>query len=42
MVDANDRFGLLQAVEVAQLLEPFGITWFEEPVVGNDVGLLAG
>ena len=41
MIDANRGFSLLEAAEVARRVESFDIAWFEEPVVGNDVALLA-
>ena len=41
MIDANEGLDLLQATELARLVEPFEIAWFEEPVLGNDVHLLA-
>jgi L-alanine-DL-glutamate epimerase-like enolase superfamily enzyme len=41
MVDANYVFPLNRAVELCKLIEPYGITWFEEPVYQNDAALLA-
>ncbi len=41
MVDANHLFTLLEAKELAALIEPSRITWFEEPVVANDSRHLA-
>jgi L-alanine-DL-glutamate epimerase-like enolase superfamily enzyme len=41
MVDANCLFTLPRALELCARLEPLGITWFEEPVAGNDARLLA-
>ena len=41
MVDANHLFPYLQAKELARRIEPYHITWFEEPVLQNDVRLLA-
>ncbi len=41
MVDANKLFSKLQAVELARRIEPYNITWFEEPVYNNDVNDLA-
>ncbi|MBI4303055.1 MAG: mandelate racemase/muconate lactonizing enzyme family protein [Chloroflexi bacterium] len=32
MLDANDRFTLRQAKEMAKRVEPYNITWFEAPV----------
>jgi L-alanine-DL-glutamate epimerase-like enolase superfamily enzyme len=41
MIDANEGLDLLSAVELARRLEPLDVAWFEEPVHGNDAGLLA-
>src|SRR5579884_1985552 len=41
MIDANEAFDLLQATELARRVEPLDIAWFEEPLRGNDVRLLA-
>ncbi len=41
MVDANAGLDLLQAVELAHAIESLAVAWFEEPVHGNDAGLLA-
>jgi L-rhamnonate dehydratase len=35
MVDANQKFNLLQASELARHIEPYNISWFEEPVTHN-------
>ncbi|MFY0651630.1 MAG: mandelate racemase/muconate lactonizing enzyme family protein [Cyclobacteriaceae bacterium] len=32
MVDANHAYSLREAVELCHLIEPFNISWFEEPV----------
>lgn len=40
-VDAGCRLDLPGAVELARALEPFGIACFEEPILQNDVRLLA-
>lgn len=40
MVDANYLFSLPQAVELCKLIEPCNISFFEEPVYGNDFRLL--
>jgi D-galactarolactone cycloisomerase len=32
MVDANHAYSLVEAVELARLIEPYQISWFEEPV----------
>lgn len=41
MIDANYLFSFNRAVELCKLVEPCGITWFEEPVYQNDAALLA-
>jgi L-alanine-DL-glutamate epimerase-like enolase superfamily enzyme len=41
MVDANYRFDLTHARDLCRRLEPYHLTWFEEPVYGNDARLLA-
>ncbi len=41
MIDANYMFSLNRALELCKLIEPYRITWFEEPVYQNDAGLLA-
>lgn len=41
MVDANYLFSFPAALELAKKIEPYNITWFEEPLYGNDVRLLA-
>lgn len=41
MVDANYLFAFHRALELCHQIEPYGITWFEEPVYGNDPRLLA-
>lgn len=41
MVDANHLFTFLEAKELAALIEPYRITWFEEPVYANDARHLA-
>jgi L-alanine-DL-glutamate epimerase-like enolase superfamily enzyme len=41
MIDANYMFSLNRAVELCKLVEPYNITWFEEPVYQNDAALLA-
>ena len=35
MVDANQKFSLLQASQLARLIEPYSISWFEEPLTHN-------
>jgi L-alanine-DL-glutamate epimerase-like enolase superfamily enzyme len=41
MIDANYLFSFNRALELCKLLEPYHITWFEEPVYQNDANLLA-
>ena len=41
MIDANYLFSFNRALELCKLLEPYHITWFEEPVYQNDALLLA-
>jgi L-rhamnonate dehydratase len=41
MIDANYLFSFNRALELCKLVEPYGITWFEEPVYQNDAALLA-
>jgi len=41
MIDANYMFPSNYALELAKRVEPYGITWFEEPIYGNDARLLA-
>jgi len=41
MIDANYLFSFNRALELCRLVEPYGITWFEEPVYQNDAHLLA-
>lgn len=41
MIDANKGLTLTQAVRLAKLVEPYGITWFEDPVRQSDPRLLA-
>ncbi|HYA29181.1 MAG TPA: mandelate racemase/muconate lactonizing enzyme family protein, partial [Acidobacteriota bacterium] len=41
MIDANYLFSFNRALELCKLLEPYHITWFEEPVYQNDAALLA-
>ncbi len=40
-VDANCSLDLVHAVELARMIEPLGITFFEEPVTQNDVPSMA-
>ncbi len=41
MMDANYLFSFNRALELIKRVEPYNITWFEEPVYGNDARLLA-
>jgi L-rhamnonate dehydratase len=41
MIDANYLFSFNRALELCKLVEPYGITWFEEPVYQKDAALLA-
>jgi L-alanine-DL-glutamate epimerase-like enolase superfamily enzyme len=41
MIDANYLFSFNRALELCKLVEPYSITWFEEPVYQNDAALLA-
>ena len=41
MIDANYLFSFSRALELCKLVEPYRITWFEEPVYQNDALLLA-
>jgi L-rhamnonate dehydratase len=41
MIDANYLFSFNRALELCKLVEPYRITWFEEPVYQNDAALLA-
>jgi L-rhamnonate dehydratase len=41
MIDANYLFSFNRALELCKLVEPYRITWFEEPVYQNDASLLA-
>ena len=41
MIDANYLFSYNRALELCKMVEPLGITWFEEPVYQNDALLLA-
>jgi L-rhamnonate dehydratase len=41
MIDGNYLFSINRALELAKRVEPYNITWFEEPVYGNDARLLA-
>ena len=41
MVDANYLFSYPNALDLPKRIEPYMISWFEEPVYGNDARLLA-
>ena len=41
MIDGNYLFSIHRALELAKRIEQYNITWFEEPVYGNDARLLA-
>lgn len=41
MIDANYEFPFNNALELCNRVEQYNLTWFEEPVYGNDVKLLA-
>jgi len=41
MIDANYLFSFNRALELCKRVEPYRITWFEEPVYQNDAALLA-
>jgi L-alanine-DL-glutamate epimerase-like enolase superfamily enzyme len=37
MIDANQALSVIQARDLARTLEPFDITWFEEPISADDL-----
>lgn len=37
MIDANHGYDLLEAIEVGKRAQPFGIDWFEEPVLPEQI-----
>ncbi len=41
MIEGHGRFDVETAVEVARTLEPYRLTWFEEPVVSDRVDMLS-
>lgn len=41
MIDGNYLFSTNRALELTKRVEPYNITWFEEPLYGNDARLLA-
>ncbi len=41
MIDGNYLFSMNRALQLAKRVEPYNLTWFEEPIYGNDARLLA-
>ncbi len=41
MIDGNNRTTYTQASRLARLLEPYNLTWFEDPILQSDPRLLA-
>lgn len=41
MIDANYKYSFNRALELCNRIEQYDLTWFEEPVYGNDAELLA-
>ena len=41
MIDANKGLTLTQAIHLAKLIEPYNITWFEDPIHQGDSRLMA-
>lgn len=41
MIDANNHFSLNAALDLCRRVEEYGISWFEEPLYGNDALLMA-
>lgn len=41
MIDGNYLFSMNRALQLAKRVKPYNITWFEEPIFGNDVRLLS-
>jgi D-galactarolactone cycloisomerase len=37
MVDTNHAYGVAEAIRLGRALEPFGLRWYEEPVVPEDL-----
>jgi D-arabinonate dehydratase len=37
MVDANNAYTVFEAIQMAQILEPLGVYWFEEPLMPDDL-----
>lgn len=40
-IDGAGRFDLPHAIDLARRAQPYGIAWYEEPILQNDVGLMA-
>ena len=40
LIEAHDRFNTFAAIEIANWLKDYDITWFETPVYSSDVGAL--
>ncbi len=40
-IDGNYLFSMNRALQLAKRVEPYNITWFEEPIYGNDARLLS-
>lgn len=41
MIDGNYLFSMNRALQLAKRVEPYNLTWFEEPIFGNDARLLS-
>jgi len=41
MIDANYKYSFNKVLELCNRIEQYDLTWFEEPVYGNDVDLLS-
>jgi L-rhamnonate dehydratase len=41
MIDGNYLFSMNRALQLAKRVKPYNITWFEEPIFGNDARLLS-
>jgi D-arabinonate dehydratase len=41
MVDANNAWGLMAAIDIAKRMEEFDIYWLEEPILADEIGSLA-
>ena len=37
MVDANQTLDFFSARQLCSRIEPYNLTWFEEPIYANDV-----